>query len=332
LLSVCETEEHDLPNYGQKPAKYRRPRPLASLTAPEIRVLSLFGSFPVLTSKRLQRIAGWSPSHTNNTLAELNLKGMLDFGYVPTPLTAEQKRRCCPPNKPEAIWRMTKTGLKRGQKENVIDADAVAPPARWDGDFIGALGDIKHRLLIVDIMVALSFGVRARDGYSFEFMKPDFILEKRSKNDKEKTRQTKDDLGNGKAIIPDLIAKIWNDNNGKSTMIYCEAQNKRIPPISSNPKNESITKKLATYGTYLSNPKRRFKGADQSIILYVANETTARPDGEEIDYLDHIQPLIDWDAAGIAAPKTYLSTFSRLDEDIFGPIWRNYRNEEKGLA
>jgi len=329
LLTTRSATDLESPNYGQRPAKYHRPRPLARLSLPEIAVLGHLGDYPLLTSKRLQRIAGWSQTHADTTLAELYDKGLIDKGLVPRPLTTEQKRRRRPPNKPENIWRLTRSGAKRGKKEGVISEQTPAPPQRWDGDFIGAANDIKHRLKIIDVMYEIRHHIDLLDGRSLEFLKPDFIKEERGK---ERVRQTRDMVSKSETITPDLIGKTWNDVTGQSALLFIEVQRTRLPGYTENPKQSSITSRLAQYGRYFCNQKRLYRGADQSIVLFIFEETTVQIDKEHIDYIDHIHSNIRWDEIGDAASQMLLSTFSRIETGIFGPIWRNRGNEIVGLV
>ena len=241
-------------------------------------------------------------------------KGLIDRAWMPRERTTDQAMRGLRRGPQEEVFKLTKAGLKRGQREGLIAEDAKVTGQAWNGR--DAPPDIRHRLLIVRMMIEIRNALEGDKERFLTSMIPDFIFSKRRK-------ATTDKVKDGKEIKPDLVFEIERLDGSSSTMFFVEIQNTRLQASSRCKSRPTVATKLALYQEYLKNPKRKFSGAKQSIVLYCA--------AEEKGWFDQIVPAVPWDDVGEVRKLVRLSTFEDIAGDVFGNVWVDSEGERRRI-
>ena len=305
----------DLALKSRIPAAFRRKTPNARLETCELAGLRALGRFVILDPDLFGLAAGYQSTQAHRGLERLFEKGLADRGYYVTERTEEEVALSLPTTPQGLAYKLTADGIKRGRREGVIDASAPLIRRRWRGS---APPDMKHRLLIVEMMVQTRLDIARQERLAvgrtiFDFVRVDG------------NRATKDEIFDGRSLAPDLIFELEEFFGDESTLLFCEVENSKLQPSSKDKDQETVATKIKKYGDYFRSPKRKFRGATQDILLYIQNHPPA--------HLDEVIKSVPWAQVGDVRKLLRLTTFEDIRQHgVLNGLWRDWRGETVRLV
>lgn len=293
----------------------RRKAPFVKLETCEVAALRALGRYVILTPDLFGLAAGYEDSQSRKGLRLLFEKGLADRGFFLTERTEEQVAKSLPTVPQGLAYKLTTDGLKRGIAEGVIDRASPTIRKRWRG---AAPVDMKHRLLIVEMMIRTRLDVARQERLAIGRSIFDFIRQDGGK-------ATKDQISEGRFLVPDLIFELEEFFGDKSTMLFCEIENTKLQPVSTDKDQDTVTGKISPYGQYFRNAKRKHRGATQDLLLYIQNQSP--------EHLDEVITHILWDNVGDVRNVVRFTTIDEIREHgVLKGRWRNWRGDFASLV
>lgn len=302
----------EFPDANGDPQAVRRTTPLAKLSRGERAAMRALGQYIILTPELFGLAAGYGRTEYYGALERLFEKGLADRGFYETERTEREIALALPPKNDELVYKLTSQGWKRGVRDGLfVDGeDTFKIGQEWAGK---TPRDIKHRILLSEVMIFLRLGFAADDEREISRLTPDFALRKnRSVNN--------DHITDKRTFRPDIVSMIEKIYQGKSTLIFWEIENTKLPPTSACKSTATIASKIKPYDDYLVSGHRTIKGATQDMVAYVMNHPAA--------HLEDAIAAVPWDEVGEVSRLVRLTTFEEMRAlGIRKCRWRNHRGE-----
>lgn len=229
--------------------------------------------------------------------------------------------------KPKKVISLNRDGVEYvehfGCSQALFDRKPIA--RAWDGKVIQD-DEVRHKLGMVDCMIALCKFVDKFKGLEVVYMAPDFVTDDDSKSINK-------EMYKGGALIPDIVVSVLNKNFGNTRDFYIEFDRGTEPVwLSSDAKARArktaskfkksgrsrlsvpISDRFANYNQLFSEPDRATSAANPS-ILWVC---------EADDALRRIRASerIKWAGMTNIAQRTFLATIDDVKGAFLGAHWR----------
>jgi Replication-relaxation len=282
-----------------------------TLTAPTVLGLFFIQRYRFLTIAQFARASGLSRHRSEDVLRSLELHGMLGhFGHVRIPGHGKT---------PKAYY-LKRRGWELLRRESDIPDELI-------GSFVEAhletswSPQMYHRLRLIDLVIALEVGVRARPQLN---LVRTFVEYRRIKKAGRIVRETTDFVASDETpenrIIPDAGFVLENVESGRRALFFLEMDmaTERIVTQISNDRRITLRFKIEQYDRYLTGgrfaqtyvPYGEFRHFTLLFVTY----------GDE--RIDNIRRAVADLPQELHAYYRF-STFEKAEVDLLGPVWKS---------
>lgn len=297
------------------PKPVRRKRPHAKLSRPEKAALRDLGRYMILSPQLFARTSGYGRTASYDGLHDLFEKGLADRGYYCEEPTEEELANSQPRNPQELAYKLTADGHRRGVRDGVFPDTTAILAKQWRGD---APDDMRHRLLIVDLMIEIRTEIARQVRLQISRLTPDFARRRNSS-------VNRDTISKDRFITADLVLGLEEFSGVPRALCFCEIEQTKLQPKSSCTSRTTIATKLRPYSEYLTSSHREITGAEQDLLLYVQNQPA--------EHLDEVIGDIPWDEVGAVRNVVRLTTFEDVrSHGVLSGRWRDWRGNLVRLA
>lgn len=301
--------------FGRIATRARQSKPPRDLVPSEFEALRALGRFVIITPELFEVFSGYAYSEAARGLRFLFQRGLADRGYYFEPRTDIERTMSAPRIPKGLAYKLTPKGKKKGVDLGVIDHEVPIIGRRWNGS---APNDMRHRLLSIEFMIRMALDVSKQERLHVGRTIYDFLRE-------DKKSATKEKLPNGQEIEPDIIFDMGSFFVSAANKFFVEVENTKLKPCSQEPKERTITTKLAKYSKYLAMPGRKHKGSGGDALMYVQNQG--------VDHLKEAISNIDWDAVGDVKDAVRMTTFDDVREHgILNGVWLDWQGRAVGVG
>jgi hypothetical protein len=290
-----------------------------TLTAPAVLGLFFIQRYRFLTIVQFARASGLSRHRAEDVLRSLELHGVLGyFGHVRIPGHGKT---------PKAYY-LKRKGWELLRRESDIPDELI-------GSFVEAhletswSPQMYHRLRLIDLIIALEAGARARPQLN---LVRTFVEYRRIKKAGRIARETTDFVSSEETpenrIIPDAAFVLENIETGRRALYFLEMDmaTERIVTQITNDRRITLRFKIEQYDRYLTGgrfaqtyaPFGEFRHFTLLFVTY----------GD--DRIDNIRRAVSDLPSELHAYYRF-STFEQAETNLLGPIWKSRSTSDTGL-
>ena len=302
-------------DFGRIAIEPRSVRPPRDLVPSEVEAMVALGRFVTLTPELFKLFSGYGESEAMRGLRFLFMRGLADRGYYLEPRTDAEIAASAPRVPKGLAYKLTRKGRKKAIELGLISPEAPHISGNWRG---AAPRDMGHRLISIEFMIRMARDIARQDRWIIGRTIYDFLRE-------DKKSATREELSGSRFIVPDIIFDLDTFFDAISNKVFVEVENTKLRPVATNEKDNSITRKLGNYTSYLLMKSRKHKGQDGDALVYVQNQDS--------DHLDQCIKDINWKAVGDARELVRMTTLEDVRvHGVLNGIWRDWQGNIVGLV
>lgn len=199
--------------------KRRSPERMRSFNAPETFAIRALSRFSLMTPDQLAFAMRRSKRVAQDALKELRHNDLVCCGGI-----LEDDYTIHRQTKPTPVYSLNRNGVTFVEKNNCSFASfGRKPMARSWSDKLIPDPEIKHKIGIVDCMMALCRSVEEFAEIDLTYLDPDFIKDSKRKSVNQESYKSEDKVGaERKNLIPDVIASVIHKSIGTDQTFYIE--------------------------------------------------------------------------------------------------------------
>lgn len=327
-MFLNQNVSHEIGQEKAKKRSRRRQLPVIrrTLGQPDSVAIRHLSRYSMLKIEQIQRSMKCSERTVKRALAGLREANLITEGYLLPDRDDE-------PTKPTKVISLNSDGVSFVEHFEcswaLFDRKPIARD--WKNKFIQD-PEIRHKLGMVDCMIGFCDFIDQIKSLEVSHLVPDFL-------DDDEGKSANKTVHKGGALIPDIIASVFNRNLGTSREFFIEYDRGTEPVwmgaearIKAKKKYEKHRKKgkgrlsipicdrFANYNTYFGENSNKTSDTNPSILWVCETETALRRIGtsERIDWLK-MSNIID---------RTFFATIDEVKGDFLGTHWHRPDSDE----